>query len=143
MEKGLFIPYPSPEDIRYAHWLKHFAIQLPAYSNRYELTRFEVLQMHCLALDFLDLLTQHTHWATVSIEKQGFASRLKETCMQQLTDSKAQIQAKVSKVVAHLQQHTAYSVADGNILQLLPQAPLAATACKLPATPVLADTMST
>ncbi len=120
MKKSSLIPYPSEQDIRYAHWLKQFATQLPAYSRRYALTRFEVLQMQCLALDFLDLLVRHTQWSTAAIERQWhFTRRLQRELADQLTDSKLLIQKKVARVVASIQQHPAYSEADGDALRLL------------------------
>jgi hypothetical protein len=122
MKKCSLIPYPSEIDIRYAHWLKHFATQLPAYRRHYALTRFQVLQMQCMALDFLDLLVRHTQWATASIERRWqFTLRLQRELADQLTNSRLLIQEKVTLVVASIQQHPGYSEADGDVLQLLLQ----------------------
>lgn len=122
MKKCSLIPYPSESDIRYAHWLKHFATQLPAFRRRYALTRFQVLQMQCMALDFLDLLVRHTQWATASIERRWqFTLRLQRELADQLTNSRLLIQENVTLVVASIQQHPSYSEADGDVLQLLLQ----------------------
>lgn len=110
--------YPSEEDIKYGLWLKRFATQLPAYAERYELSRLQLLEIQSIAAEYLDLLIWHLQRASEA-PAQPLASSPVPVCELISCHEYTQlVQQVIAGFVTQMRQHPAYTANDDQVLHL-------------------------
>ena len=124
MPASLLPTYPSEKDIRYGVWLKHFALHLPAYAHQYDLSILQLLEVRCLASEYLELLIwrlQHTTTSIVHRRQPALVPAATQVVACEATSQHERAQAikyTAALFVAHLQRHPTYTACDGQALQL-------------------------
>lgn len=112
--------YPATDDIRYAVWLKNLALRLPEYAGHYQLPISKLLEMHCLALDYIDMLIERMHQATNHICRHNVLPAGQEPLASKRVECERIVSTQkiVGELVAHITQHPAYAPADARELRL-------------------------
>lgn len=110
--------YPSSKELSYAARLKHFATHLPAYASRYQLSLGDVIEVQCLATEFIAALTQRIYQTTAALQQPR---RPTPTLPGSSADGPLNILVVyriINELVGYIQLHPAYSTADGLSLGL-------------------------
>jgi hypothetical protein len=109
--------YPSFKELTYATRLKHFATHLPAYASRYQLSLDDVIEVQCLATEFIAALTQRIYYTTAAIQQPRHpTSPLRSLADEPLTTSV--VYRIINELVGYIRLHPAYLTADGCALCL-------------------------
>ena len=123
IDKSLF---PSSEDIWYAGQLKAFAARLPAAARHYDLSAVTVLKVQCVALEFMELLIHRMRYAADYLRYQPHAAAASLQMQPELANNwhayKGLLQEFMQELAGHIEQHAAYTAADGRALGLAPLA---------------------
>ncbi len=118
MRSSLHPVYPSEEEIKYGLWLKRFATQLPAYAERYDLSRLQLLEVQSIAAEYLDLLIWHLQRASAAVAQPLPSSSVPACELISCHEYTQLVQQLVSGFVAQVRQHPAYTADTGQALQL-------------------------
>jgi hypothetical protein len=104
--------YPTTSAMVYALWLRRFAMILPCYAHRYELTEIEVVEVQASVLEFITWLSQQIHGATQAIKQRHTATTVEQN---ELTGSSVRLplSEKVATVVQNIRVHRNYCIIDG------------------------------
>lgn len=125
MFSNLSHAYPSTRDISWAAWLKHFAGQLPIYADRYQVSPADVTRTQSTAGRFSSGLVHRLNQATSSFT-QASTALAGTPAPDSEPDRGAEFFAllRVLVLARYLQQHSAYTTADGQVLGLLQAPPI-------------------
>lgn len=119
IDKSLF---PSSGDIWYAGQLKAFAARLPAAARHYDLSPVTVLKVQCVALEFMELLIHRMRYAADCLRHQQHAPAASLQMQPELAANwhayKGLLQEFIQELVSQMEQHAAYTAADGRALGL-------------------------